>query len=533
MALAARHAYAFGLATEDMVKTLESYVEGKWVSGAEPFAELVNPATEEPLARTSTGGLDMKAALGFARDTGGPALRELTFAARGALLEAVSKAIHAEREALIDLAIANGGNTRSDAKFDIDGATATLMAYAEFGKALGERRVLPDGEPTDVAGSRLQGHHVRLPRHGVAVHIGAFNFPAWGWAEKAACALLAGMPVLTKPATATALLAHRTAEIVVAEKILPPGAFSLICGSAGDLLDHVGWQDVVAFTGGSGTGRTIRSGARVLAEGVRVNVEADSLNSAVLLPGAEDNTFHAFVRDVVRDMTQKTGQKCTAIRRVLVPRSELERVKEALTADLAAIKIGNPAHDEVRMGPVATASQRRDVQAGVEKLLSVAKPVFGDPKKVEPIGTPAGKGYFVPLLLLEATDALAADAVHEHEVFGPVATLLPYDGSVDHAARIVRRGEGGLVSSIYGDDRAALGALIQALAPWHGRLVVTDSKIADKSIPPGTVLPGLLHGGPGRAGGGEELGGLRGLSLYQQRTAVQGNGPLIAKLLAV
>lgn len=511
--------------------TLKNFVEGRWIEGTGPKAELCNPATEEPLATASSAGIDVAKALAFARDTGGPGIRKLSFAQRGQLLEKMSKAIYEERENLIEIAIQNGGNTRGDAKFDIDGATATLMAYAELGKSLGDGQALVDGEPAELAGPRILGYHVRLPRHGVAVHIGAFNFPAWGWAEKAACALLAGMPILTKPATATAWLAHRTAEIVLEAGILPDGVFSLLCGSARDLTDHLGWQDVVAFTGGSATGHTIRSGAAVLREGVRVNVEADSLNSAVLLPGADDSTIACFVRDVHRDITQKTGQKCTAIRRVFVPEADLERVREMLVAELQRSVVGNPALPEVRVGPVATKTQQRDVNAGIDKLLGCTRIVSGDRDKLQPVGVPDGKGFFVPVLLLEAKDSLSAAAVHEHEVFGPVGTLLPYDGSVAQATALVRKGQGGLVASIYGDDRGALSELVTELAPWHGRLVVVDKKVADKSIPPGLVLPVLNHGGPGRAGGGEELGGLRGMALYQQRTAVQGNGPLVARFV--
>ena len=513
------------------MQTLENYVEGKWVAGKEPQAELVNPATEEVLARTSTNGIDMKRALDHARSEGGPALRAMTFAERGALLEQMSKAIYEKREELIAVAVANGGNTRSDAKFDIDGATGTLMAYAQLGKELGDRTLLVDGEPFDIAGSRLQGWHVLSPRHGVAVHIGAYNFPAWGWAEKAATALLAGMPVLTKPATATSLLSWHTVKLVVEANILPPGAFSLLCGSAGDLLDHLEWQDVIAFTGSSHTGRSIRGRERLLDQGVRVNVEADSLNAALLLPDASDSAFDAFIRDVHRDITQKTGQKCTAIRRIIVPDGDVPRVREALGERLSRVCVGNPATDGVDMGPVATAAQRTSVHEGVRRLLEQAKVAWGDPDKVEPVGAPEGKGFFVPPLLLEADDALAATSVHAHEVFGPVATLLPYNGSAAGAASVVRAGEGGLVCSVYGDERRLLGELIALLAPWHGRLVVVDGKVADKSIAPGTVLPNLVHGGPGRAGGGEELGGPRGMALYQQRTAVQGNGPLIGRLI--
>ena len=514
----------------ESIQTLSSYLRGEWVRGEGPGSQLVNPATEEVLAETSTKGLDIAGALGHARDVGGANLRALTFAERGALIAKMSETIHAEREALIELAMANGGNTRGDAKFDLDGATGTLTAYAELGAELGDRKVIFDGEPVDVGrSSRLQGRHVRLPRHGVAVHIGAFNFPAWGWAEKAACALLAGMPVLTKPATATALVAWRTAQIVIEAEILPEGAFGLVCGSARDLFGSLGWQDVVAITGAGSTGLSIRE--QVLAQGVRVNVEADSLNAAVLVPDAKDPAFHAFVRDVVRDMTQKTGQKCTAIRRAIVPEADLERVRDALGEQLGTIRYGDPKHDDVNMGPVATAAQKKDVFEGIAKLRTQAKLAWGDPDKVEALGVPAGKGFFVPPVLLEVEDALAATHVNDHEVFGPVATLMPYDGSVEAACAIVRAGQGGLVSSIYGDDRKFLEDAIVGMSPWLGRLVVTDSKVADKMPGPGTVLPSLLHGGPGRAGGGEELGGTRGLELYQQRTAVQGNGPLIGRLL--
>lgn len=515
------------------METLSSYVEGKWVEGTGAGAELVNPATEEPLARASSAGIDLERALAFARERGGPALRALTFAERGALLERMSKAIFAERERLIELAIANGGNTRGDAKFDIDGATGTLMAYAELGRRLGETRVMVDGAPFDVAGSRLQGWHVRAPRLGVAVHIGAFNFPAWGWAEKAAVALLAGMPVFTKPATSTALLAWHTLKLVIDAGLLPEGALGCLSGAAGDLLEHLGEQDVVAFTGGSATARKILSGERIISRGVHVNIEADSLNAALLLPGAGDAAFDAFIRDVHRDMTQKAGQKCTAIRRVLVPEVDLARVRERLGAELARSVVGNPALDQVRVGPVATAAQRRDVLAGIARLREQARVAWSAPDGLSPLGAPSGKGFFVAPLLLEAEDALAATHVHEHEVFGPVATLLPYDGTAEQAARIVRAGRGGLVASIYGDDRALLAAALESLGPWHGRLVLVDSKIAEKSVAPGTVLPNLLHGGPGRAGGGEELGGERGMALYQQRTAIQGNGPLIGRLLGV
>ncbi len=509
--------------------TLRSYVGGKWVEGAGPRAVLVNPATEAPLAETSTGGVDFRAALAHAREVGGPALRELTFAQRGKLLHALYEVIHKNREALLVPAIENGGNTRGDAKFDVDGAWGTLAWYAKLGEELGDARLLVDGESVQLGRSaRFHGVHVWTPREGVAVHVNAFNFPGWGFAEKAACALLAGMPIVTKPATSTALTAYRIAELIVEAKILPDGAFTFLAGSSGDLLDHLDGQDVLAFTGSSDTGAKLRGGDAVLRRSVRVNVEADSLNAAVLCADVERGApaYDLFVADVVRDMTQKAGQKCTAIRRILVPSAQREAVEEDLRERLAAVKVGDPSRDDVNMGPVATAQQLTDVRAGIAKLRAEADGVFGD-GTAEPIGVPAGKGYFVGPTLLRARDPERAHAVHSHEVFGPVATVLAYDGSPRAAAALVRRGGGTLVSSVYGDDRDTLTALATAIAPYTGRLFLGSGKLAGQATPPGTVLPQLIHGGPGRAGGGEELGGVRGLHFYMQRTAVQGDKPIL------
>ncbi|MGD0525800.1 MAG: 3,4-dehydroadipyl-CoA semialdehyde dehydrogenase, partial [Polyangiaceae bacterium] len=303
------------------MKELSSYVGGEWVAGKGRAATLVNPATEEALATASTEGVDFGAALAFARERGGAALRAMTFRQRGELLRAMSKAIHGKRDELLAVGIANGGNTRSDAKFDVDGAIGTLAAYADLAPELGDTQVLVDGEGAQLGRSaRLFGQHLYVSRSGVAVHVNAFNFPAWGLGEKAACALLAGMPVIAKPATSTALLAHRMVEILVDEKVLPDGVLSLVCGSAGDLLDRLGGQDVLAFTGSGGTAGTLRGGKAFTHASAHVNVEADSLNAAVLGPDAADGSdlVNLFVGDVVRDMTQKTGQKCTAIRRVYV-----------------------------------------------------------------------------------------------------------------------------------------------------------------------------------------------------------------------
>jgi oxepin-CoA hydrolase/3-oxo-5,6-dehydrosuberyl-CoA semialdehyde dehydrogenase len=515
--------------------TLRSYVEGRWVDGRGELDTLVNPATEEPLARAGSEGVDRAAALEFARRRGGPALRELGFAQRGALLKAMSDALQASREQLLDLAVANGGNTRSDAKFDVDGAVFTLSAYAEIGRTLGDARLLVDGEGVTLGRSpRFHGQHIQVPRHGVAVHVNAFNFPAWGFAEKAAVALLAGMPVVSKPATSSALVAHRIMEILVEKAILPEGALSLLVGGAGDLIAQVGAQDVVAFTGSGDTGERIRSFPNVIRHSVRVNVEADSLNAAVLgrdvEPGSE--TWELYLKDVLRDMTQKAGQKCTAIRRVLVPEAQAERVRDELIERLKAVVVGNPAHDGVRMGPVATAQQRQDVREGVDQLARDGRLVFGS-AALKPVGAPEGKGFFVSPVLIEVEPGAAAPAVHSREVFGPVASVIPYSGAAAEAAGLVARGGGGLVSSVYSEDAAFTAELVLGLAPHHGRLFLGSAKIAEQSPGPGTVLPQLVHGGPGRAGGGEELGGTRGLAFYMQRVALEGSRPVIEKIAGI
>jgi oxepin-CoA hydrolase/3-oxo-5,6-dehydrosuberyl-CoA semialdehyde dehydrogenase len=512
---------------------LASFVSGKWQKGTGKHAELVNPSTEEVVATTSTEGVDFGAALAFARDRGGPALRAVSFAARGEMLRAMSRAIHGARDELIGLAVTNGGNTRGDAKFDIDGAIGTLAAYADLAVELGDTRVLVDGEGIQLGRSaRLFGQHVYVPREGVAVHVNAFNFPAWGLAEKAATALLAGMPVVSKPATSTALVAHRMVEILVSGNVVPEGVLSFVCGSAGDLLGRLGGQDVLAFTGSSITAATLREGKSVVSRATHINVEADSLNAAVLGADVEpgSDAMNLFLGDVVREMTQKTGQKCTATRRVYVPRERVADVLELLRERLAAVKVGDPSKEEVTMGPVATAQQHRDVKDGVKKLESCAKVVFGKTTDVSGIGAPSGKGYFVTPVLLHGENPKAGDAVHEHEVFGPVATVMPY-GSAAEAVALVGAGGGGLVTSVYSDDKAFTREVVLGIAPFHGRIVLGSSKIAGQALPPGMAMPQLLHGGPGRAGGGEELGGRRGMALYMQRTALQGDRAVIEALV--
>lgn len=509
------------------MQLLASYLSGSWSVGSGSKATLVNPATEAPLAELHTGGHDFAGAFTYARTTGVAELGALTFAQRGQLLTTLAKAIHGAREELLALAVANGGNTRGDAKFDIDGGALTLSHYADLGARLGARQLLADGEPIQVGRTaRMGGQHVWARRRGVAVHINAFNFPGWGLCEKLACALLAGMPVIAKPATATALVTHRLVELF--EQALPPGALQLLVGPAGNFLDHLGPGDVVAFTGGSATARTLRNHPVIAQHGVRLNIEADSLNAAVLAPdvdlGSEAGSL--FLADVVRDMTQKTGQKCTAIRRVLVPADRMADVGEALRERLARIVVGDPTQDGVTMGPVATAAQRDDVRAGIARLAEATDELFG--------GTGASdhaKGFFVSPVLRSTTAPMECAPLNDHEVFGPVSTIGAYSGDPTSAAAFIARGEGCLVSSAYSDDRDWVGKFVYSAAPWCGRLYLGSSKMASQSPGPGTALPSLLHGGPGRAGGGEELGGERGLYFYMQRTALEGDASVLKLLL--
>lgn len=508
---------------------LESYLQDQWQPGAGDGAPLHDPSTGETIATASTQGLDLAAALDHARRVGGPAVRNLTFAERGRILTELSKAIHAARPELLELSTRNTGTTLKDSKFDIDGATATLAAYGELGHELGERTFLLDGDGLQLGRSpRLHGQHVQVPLRGVAVHINAFNFPAWGFAEKFACSFLAGMPTWTKPATSTALPAHRVAQLVVESGLLPPGAWAFQCGGVGDLLDHLTSQDVIAFTGSAATGRRIRGHERVLGRSVRVNVEADSLNSMVVGPDVEvgSDTWDLFVRELAREVTQKTGQKCTATRRVFLPEALVQPAVDALREAFLDVPVGS-AHDEgVRMGPLATPGQFPDVVAGLRRLAETAEVVLG----AIPDGDGAPCASLDPVVLVQR-DPHGQRLVHELEVFGPCVTLMPYGGGAAEAGELVALADGCLVATAYSDDLDFTRDLLLELAPWNGRVLLGSKRIAEHSLGPGLVLPSMTHGGPGRAGGGLELGGRRGLGLYLQTCAVQGARPVLEKLL--
>jgi len=512
--------------------TLKSYLCGAWVEGTGGDVTLVNPATEEAIGTCSSKGLDLQAALAYARDVGGPALRALTFAERGALLKRMSSVLHESREELVAASTLNNGATRGDAKFDVDGAIGTLAFYAKLGEQLGEkhgdRKHFVEGAGDQLTRApRLSGYHLWTSRTGVALHINAFNFPAWGLAEKLACAILAGMPVLTKPATSTALVAFKLVELLVEKAALPAGVLQLVCGSVGDLVEHLLPEDVIAFTGSADTGAVLRRSRSVVERSTRINIEADSLNAVVLGEDVEvgSDTWHLFIRHLGTEMTQKAGQKCTATRRILVPHHLVSDVEAALTERLSTVRVGDPSQDGIDMGPLATAQQLKDAHKGLAALQADGcKVVVGS---VEPW---AGKGFFVTPVVLKHEEPLTAKTVHSLEVFGPVSTILPYRGA-EQASALVARGEGTLVCSLYTDDKAFLETVLLSSASWTGRILVGSEKIAEQITTPGMVLPASIHGGPGRAGGGEELGGERGLRFYMQRTAVQGDRTILDRLL--
>ena len=502
---------------------IANYVHGEWVEGQGDGAALIDPVTGDELARATSGGVDIAKALAYARDTGGPALRAMSFAERGAALRAAAEAMSANRDKYAEIALRNSGNTNVDAAIDIDGGTGTLMFYSSIGKRLGDATTLRDaGFERMGKDEAFQALHLWVPMHGVGIHVNAFNFPSWGLWEKVAVSILAGVPALAKPATATALLSYEMVKDVIDAGVLPDGALSLICGGARDLMDHVTGQDVVAFTGSADTARALRGHPNALAQSTRMNVEADSLNLSLLGPDAQSGTpeFDLFVKEVAREMTVKAGQKCTAIRRALVPADRMDDVIGALEARLARTVTGDPRNDTVRMGPLVNKAQQQAALDGIRALQAETDTVTGG-DKFEPVDADPKVAAFVPPTLLRCADPNAASAVHNVEVFGPVCTIMPYSDTGE-AISLASRAGGSLVASVFsGDDEFAVEATL-GIAPDHGRVLVIDEKVADASTGHGIVMPMCVHGGPGRAGGGEELGGVRGLRLYHQRVAIQG-----------
>ena len=510
---------------------LRSYVNGSWVSPTTGGDPLLDAVTGEQVATISSAGLDMRAALEYGRAVGGPALRELTFHQRAAILKSVGLLLREHRPELYALS-ARTGATLPDSKFDVDGGIGVLASYASKGRReLPDGMVLLDGDYEQLGrGGQFGGQHIFTPLRGVAVQINAFNFPVWGPLEKFAPAFLAGVPSLVKPASSTAYLTARLVELIVSSRLLPAGSLQLICGSAGDLLDHLTDQDLLSFTGSASTAARLRTHPVVVARSVRFNAEADSLNCSILGPDAVPGTpeFDLYVRQLVTEMTVKAGQKCTAIRRALVPEHALAAVAEAASARLADVVVGNPADETVRMGALASLGQREEVRRSLKALLAAGTAVFGDPEHVEVVGADAGRGAFMSPVLIRADDAGRPEP-HEVEAFGPVATLIGYRDTA-HAIALAARGLGSLVGSVVTSDADFARDVVLGIAPWHGRLLVLDADDAAESTGHGSPLPMLVHGGPGRAGGGEELGGIRAVTHHMQRTAVQASPRVLAKI---
>ncbi|WEK02335.1 MAG: phenylacetic acid degradation bifunctional protein PaaZ [Candidatus Sphingomonas phytovorans] len=514
-----------------MTKILENYSADRWVRSTEPVPVL-SAISGDPVAQAGSTGLDFAAMLSHARQVGGPALRAMSFHDRARMLKALAQAIITRKEELYALSTATGA-TRNDSWIDIEGGAGTLFALSSKGrKELPDDVILTDGdfEPIGKLGSFI-GQHVYTSLQGAAIHINAFNFPVWGMLEKLGPALLAGVPAIVKPGTTSSQVAEHAFRIMVEAGVLPPGAVQLIVGSVGDLLDHLTCQDVVSFTGSAGTAMKLQAHPVIARESVRFVAERDSLNAAILGPDAGPDTpeFDLFIKEVAREMTVKAGQKCTAIRRAFVPRQWLDAAEEALKARLGKIVIGDPAMEGVTMGALAGRSQLADVREKARELSTEAQLVFGDIDHVDIKGGEPASGAYISPLLFRMDDPWAAQKVHDIEAFGPVATLMPYDG-LDDAIALANRGKGSLALSFFTYDPQVARQFLLGTGSFHGRIVILDRDSAKESTGHGSPLPMLIHGGPGRAGGGEEMGGIRGVKHYMQRSAVQGHPRIIGAI---
>ena len=510
---------------------LQSFTEGRWRDGSGDQRPLLDAATGDVVATIPATGPDWAAALAHARAVGGPTLRALTFHERAAILKAVAKHLGGHLDELVALSTRTGA-TRRDTAVDVDGGIATLAVYASKGaRELPAAKVLADGPIEPLAkGGTFAGRHVLASRLGAAVQVNAFNFPVWGMLEKFAPAFLAGMPSVVKPASQTAYLTELLVRRVIDSGLLPEGSLSLICAGPGDLLDHLTAQDTLGFTGSAATARALRTHPNVVARSVTFTAEADSLNASVLGPDVspDDPEFGLYVDQLVTEMTVKAGQKCTAIRRAFVPSAIADKVVDAITARLAEVVIGNPAHPQVQLGALASLGQRDEVRRAVTAIAAGAQIVYGDLDEVAALDADPERGAFLSPMLLRAEDLFAAPA-HDVEAFGPVSTVLAYD-TLDSLANAVALGEGSLAASIVTADDAVAADLVTRLAPWHGRMLVLNRDDAAESTGHGIAMPQMLHGGPGRAGGGEELGGMRAVHHYLQRTAVQAHPDLLNAL---
>ncbi|MFJ5304453.1 phenylacetic acid degradation bifunctional protein PaaZ [Streptomyces sp. NPDC088350] len=512
---------------------LASYLQDTWITPSAPGATAVDvydAVTGETVCRVSSQGLDLAGAFDHARETGGPALRALTFHQRADLLDALAAAVRARREELYALSI-RAGATLGDARYDVDGGIRVLRDYATRARAeLPDAPHLVEGPAERLArGDDFLGVHLVTPSPGLMLQVNAFNFPVWAPLEKLAQALLAGMPSVVKPATPTAYLTEHLVRIIADAGVLPPGAVQLVVGSVRPALDLLGEQDVVSFTGSAATAATLRTHPRLVARSVRFNAEADSVNAIVVAPDVTPGSplFEAFVREVVAEMTVKAGQKCTAIRRVLVPREHERAALDAISSGLAGVTVGHPAAEGVGMGPVVSLAQRDDVRRAVRTITASGRFVYGDPEKARVVDVDPERGAFLDPLLISADPD--ASAPHEVEPFGPAATVLAYRDTA-HAVDLLARGRGSLAASLVGDDLAWTTGVVRRTAPWHGRLHLLDSVTMTQTTGHGSPLPALRHGGPGRAGGGSEMAGIRGVLDLMQRTALQASPRVLDSL---
>lgn len=506
------------------MNALHNYALGQWVAGAGKGKNLYDAVTGDIVATASAEGLDFAAMTNYARTVGGPALRKLTFQERGRMLKALAMFLSEKKAAYYEVSYRTGA-TKIDSWIDIDGGIGNLFAYASLRRQFPNETYYVDGDTAKLSKQgTFIGHHIMVPKEGVAIHINAFNFPIWGMLEKIAVNLLAGVPAIVKPATITSYLTEVVTKDIIASGILPEGSLQLICGSAEGILDHIISQDIVTFTGSASTGRMLKRHPKIVDEAVPFNMEADSLNACVLGLDAAPGTpeFDAFIKEVKKEVTVKCGQKCTAIRRVIVPSQYLEDVQIALGQAFGKTPIGDPRNENVRMGALAGMSQREDVLEKLAILTQSSEIVFGDPKNVDVIDGDASKGAFISPILLLNKEPFKNLATHEVEAFGPITTLMPYDTTED-AIALTKLGKGSLVCSIATYDKKIARDFVVGSASYHGRVLILNRESAKESTGHGSPMPLLVHGGPGRAGGGEEMGGKRGVMHYLQRTAIQGS----------
>lgn len=511
---------------------VQSYAAGQWVMPGAGARTITSAITGDVIARAGNSALDVQAMLGHARDVGGPALRKLTFHDRARMLKSLAMYLMARKQALYELSYDTGA-TLSDHKVDVDGGIGTMLVFASKG-----RREMPDGHvfldgPPEQLGrtGAFMGRHICTPLQGVAIHINAFNFPVWGMLEKLAPTLLAGVPAIVKPATATCYVTEACVRMMLDSGLLPAGALQLVSGGLGDMLDHLDCQDAVAFTGSAETALKLRGNPRLMENSVRFASEQDSLNASVLGPDAVAGTpeFDLFVKEAQREMTAKAGQKCTAIRRIMVPEAQIDAVIAALCARLAKVTIGDPRREATGMGALVSAAQKRDVLEKAALIRAEAEQVFGDLDAFDVKGADKDKGAFVPPMLFHCANPDAAQRVHDTEAFGPVSTLMPYR-DLNHAVGLLNKGKGSLVASIITNDSDVAREITLGSAAFHGRLYFNNRASMAEATGHGAPLPHMVHGGPGRAGGGEELGGIRGVMHYMQRTAIQGSPDILTAI---